>query len=352
MALIDKLLSKSTIKDTSPLLESTVFGIKDQASTDIPMVNVALSGDLEGGLGAGLLMLAGPSKHFKSAFGLVLAAAWQKRHPDGVILFYDSEFGSPPSYFRSFGVDMNRVIHTPITNVEEFRHDLANQLENISRGDKVMIVTDSIGNLASKKEVKDAISGNEAADMTRAKQLKSTFRIATPHLTLKNIPMIAINHTYKEIGMFPKDIVSGGTGGYYSADAIWIIGRQQDKGTEGIKGYHFIINIEKSRHVREKTKIPVTVRFDGGIEKWSGMLDISMKGGFVRKPKVGWYEAVNPDTGEVISDKMWRQDELLNSDADVFWNKLIAETKLASYIKSSYTIVSNESTEKEIVEDA
>jgi intein/homing endonuclease len=32
----------------------------------------------------------------------------------------------------------------------------------------------------------------------------------TPHLTLKDIPLVVVNHTYKEIGMFPKDIVGGG----------------------------------------------------------------------------------------------------------------------------------------------
>jgi hypothetical protein len=45
--------------------------------------------------------------------------------------------------------------------------------------------------------------------MTRAKQLKSLFRMVTPHLSLKDIPMAVVNHTYKEIGMFPKDIVGG-----------------------------------------------------------------------------------------------------------------------------------------------
>jgi hypothetical protein len=106
--------------------------------------------------------------------------------------------------------------------------------------------------------------------MTRAKSNKSLGRLITPHLHLKDIPMVVVNHTYKEIGMFPKDIVSGGTGLYYSADAIWIIGRRQEKEGTEVKGYHFVINIEKSRHVREKSAIPISVTFEGGIAKWSG----------------------------------------------------------------------------------
>jgi hypothetical protein len=69
---------------------------------------------------------------------------------------------------------------------------------------------DSIGNLASKKEVEDAENEKSVADMSRAKSLKSLFRIITPHLTTKNIPCLAVNHIYQEMGLYPKAIVSGG----------------------------------------------------------------------------------------------------------------------------------------------
>jgi len=336
MSLIEKLTKTSTVKMTAPILDSKVYGKKDMAITPVPMVNVALSGRVDGGLVPGLLMLAGPSKHFKSAFALMMAAAYQKKYDDAVVLFYDSEFGTPQAYFESFGIDLNRVVHTPITNVEELKFDISKQLEAIEKNDKVVIVIDSIGNLASKKEVEDALDGKSVADMTRAKQLKSLFRIVTPHLNLKDIPMVVVNHTYKEIGMFPKDIVSGGTGSYYSADAIWIIGRQQEKEGTEIAGYHFVINIEKSRHVREKSKIPITVTFEGGIKKWSGFMDIAQEAGYLRKPKAGWYERIDPLTGEVIGDKMYRAKEL--ADNGEFWKQLLTETDLAEWIKNRYSV--------------
>ena len=336
MSLIDKLLKNSTNKMTAPIMDSKVFGKKDMATTPVPMVNVALSGRVDGGLVPGLLMLAGPSKHFKSAFALMMAAAYQKKYDDSVILFYDSEFGTPQSYFESFGIDMNRVVHTPITDVEQLKFDIMKQLDGIEKKDNVVILIDSIGNLASKKEVEDAMNEKSVADMSRAKQMKSLFRMVTPHLNLKDIPLVAVNHTYKEIGLFPKDIVSGGTGAYYSADAIWIIGRQQEKvGTE-IEGYHFVINIEKSRHVREKSKIPITVTFEGGISKWSGLLDVAEKLKYITKPKVGWYEAVDPETGEVLTDKLMRAKDI-NSNGD-FWKMMLTKTKLAEDIKALYTV--------------
>ena len=321
---------------TAPIQDSKVFGKKDMATTPVPMVNVALSGRVDGGLVPGLLMLAGPSKHFKSAFALMMAAAYQKKHDDAVILFYDSEFGTPTSYFESFGIDMARVVHTPIVNVEELKFDIMKQLDGIEKKDKVVILIDSIGNLASKKEVDDAMDGKSVADMSRAKQMKSLFRMVTPHLNLKDIPLVAVNHTYKEIGMFPKDIVSGGTGAYYSADAIWIIGRRQEKEGTEIAGYHFVINIEKSRHVREKSAIPITVTFDGGISKWSGLLEVAEKLGYITKPKVGWYEAIDPETGEVLTDKLMRAKDI-NSNGD-FWKMMFTKTSLANDIQSRYTV--------------
>ena len=210
MSLISRLIKNSTIQDTAVLTESKIYGKKDMITTSVPMVNVALSGTVDGGLTPGLTVLAGPSKHFKSAFSLLMASAYMKQYPDSVLLFYDSEFGTPQGYFESFGINMDRVLHTPITDIEELKFDIMKQLNEISRNDKVVIVVDSIGNLASKKEVEDTENQKSVADMSRAKSLKSLFRMVTPHLTLKDIPLIVVNHTYKEIGLYPKDIVGGG----------------------------------------------------------------------------------------------------------------------------------------------
>jgi RecA/RadA recombinase len=338
MLLRDKLIKNSTIEFTDTLADSKIFTKKDMIPTSVPMINVALSGTVDGGITPGLTMLAGPSKHFKTGFALLLASAFLKKYKDGVILFYDSEFGTPQSYFNAYGIPFDAVVHTPITDIEELKFDIMKQMKDLQRGDHVMIVIDSIGNLASKKEVDDALEEKSVADMSRAKQLKSLFRMITPHLSLKDIPMCVINHTYKEIGLYPKDIVGGGTGSYYGSDNIWILGRQQDKDAEGINGYHFVINIEKSRYVKEKSKIPITVSYEGGINKWSGLLDIALEGKFVAKPSNGWYQRCNPETGELTGNKMRVADIVDNKD---FWMTVFKETDFADYIKKKYSLSNN-----------
>jgi RecA/RadA recombinase len=333
-ALLEKLKKNSTIKETNILADSVLFSKKDMIPTKIPAINVALSGRLDGGMTPGLTVWAGPSKHFKTAFTLLMAKSYMDKYPDAALLFYDSEFGTPQSYFDSFGIDTSRVMHTPITDIEQIKFDVMQQMNELKRGDKVIIVVDSIGNLASKKEVEDALDGKSVGDMTRAKQLKSFFRMVTPHLTLKDIPMIVVNHIYMEQGMFPKAIVSGGTGIYYSAQNIYIVGRQQDKDGTDLIGYNFIINVEKSRYVREKSKIPVTVSFDGGISTWSGLLDMATESGHVVKPSNGWYSRVNTTTGEVEEKKFRIKD----TDTKEFWLPVLGDPTFQEWIKQNYQI--------------
>jgi RecA/RadA recombinase len=298
------------------------------------MVNVALSGSIDGGLASGLTVLAGPSKHFKTSFALLMASAYLKKHKDAALIFYDSEFGSPQAYFESFDIDTSRVLHTPVTNIEELKFDLVHQLKEITRKDKVIIIIDSVGNIASKKEVEDAMNEKSVADMTRAKALKGLFRMVTPFLTINDLPLIAINHTYQEMGLFPKAIVSGGTGVMYSADNVWIIGRRQEKSGTEVVGYDFVVNIEKSRFVKEKSKIPISVSWEGGIERWSGFTEVAIDMGYVIKPKNGWYMAVNPETKEELTGNVRMKDTLKAE----FWKNIFENTDFATAIEDKFKV--------------
>ena len=348
MSLLDKIKKNSTIKDTAILAQSKFFTKKDMIPTSVPAINVALSGRLDGGLTPGLTMWAGPSKHFKTMFSLIMAKAYMDKHQDAVVLFYDSEFGTPQSYFSTLGIDTDRVVHTPITDVEQLKFDIMQQLQNIERGEHVAIIIDSIGNLASKKEVEDTLEQKSVADMSRAKQIKSLFRMITPHLTIKDIPMVVVNHTYKEIGLYPKDIVGGGTGSYYSADNIFILGRQQEKDGTELAGWNFIINVEKSRYVKEKSKIPITVKFDGGLSRWSGLLDMALEAKIVIKPSNGWYSRVNTETGEV-EDKKYRLKE---TDTKDFWMPILMDKTFQEWVKNNYQISAGQLMSDEEIDEA
>jgi len=351
MSLLEKLRKNSTIKDSSLISESKYFLKKDMITTPIPAINVALSGRLDGGFVPGLTLWCGPSKHFKSMFSLIMAKSYMDKYPEAVMLFYDCEFGTPAAYFESLQMDTSRIIHIPVMNMEEFKFDCIKQLENLDRGDRVIFVIDSLGNMSSKKEMEDAIDGKSVQDMSRAKQMKSIFRMITPYLNRLDIPMVAVNHIYMEQGLYPKAIVSGGTGVYLSADNIFILGRQQDKDGTELLGYNFIINVEKSRYVREKSKIPVSVKFEGGVSRWSGLLDMAIESGHVIKPSNGWYSKVDTVTGEV-EEKKYR---IKDTDSKDFWLPVLLDKTFQTWVQENYQvtngdIITDESIEAELAE--
>ncbi len=335
--LLQKILETTTIDEAETLTDSKIYGKGDMITTLVPMINVALSGLVDGGLVPGSTVLAAPTKHFKTGFALLMAQSFLAKYPDGIIIYYDSEFGTPKSYFTSFGIPFEQVVHAPISTVEQLRNEIAAQLTALERKDKVMMIVDSLGNLASNKELQDAIDGKDVSDMTRAKMVKSLFRTIGPKLVIKDVPLIVVNHTYKTLEMFSKDVVSGGTGVSYNADNIWIIGRQQDKDekTKSINGYNFIIKVNKSRYVKEGSSIPISISFEGGINRWSGLLEQAVEGVYIGKPKKGYYQLIDRSTGDMIGQQ-FKEDEIINNKE--FWQGMLKDTDFPEFLRQKYQL--------------
>ena len=320
-----KRIIKAANNDHAAIFDkSDAINNRDCITTDIPALNIALTGDVDGFFYPGLLMISGESRQFKTLYMLLLASAFLKKHKEGIFILFDSEFGASKKYLESAGIDTSRVVHIPITNIEELKMQISKILSELTKEDKIFIGIDSIGNLASLKEVEDALDGKTVADMTRAKQLKSVFRIITPHLTLKNIYMVAINHVYKEMGMFPRTIVGGGQGPTLSSNDSWIITRSQEKEDKELSGFKFTINIEKSRSVLEKSRIPIVVSFADGIYKYSGLLDLALESGHIVKPLNGWYQLKD------IEKKVRKKDT-----SEMIEN-LLKDQTFKDYIKNKY----------------
>jgi RecA/RadA recombinase len=345
VSLLDKIKKNSTVKETSVLETSKFFVDKEIISTSVPIFNVALSGSLDGGFSSSICVLSGASRSFKTSFALLMAKAYLDKYRDSVLLFYDSEFGSPQKYFKSFGIDLKRVIHTPVATLEELRHDIMQQFANIERGDRVMILIDSISNLPSISEAENAEAGKNTADLQRNKVLKSIFRLITPQFTRKDIPGVVIAHSYQTMEMFSKTVVSMGTGGMYAADTVLVVTRSQEKDGTDLAGYNFNITIEKSRTVKERKKIAITVLFEEGISKYSGLLDLALQSGHVIKPKQGWYQKINPNTGEII-EKNYRQKDTNNKE---FWDDILSSESFKKFIEDEFKLAQNDMIKDETI---
>lgn len=335
--MMERILKNSTTKYTNLIENSIIWNRDDEfIPTKIPMLNVALSGKLDGGLSSGITQLAGPSKHFKTLYALHMVEAFQQKYPDGIVIFYDSEFGTPKKYFNRFEFDLSKWIHSPMGKVEDLRHDISKQLDDFKQNgmsERVMVLIDSVGNLASKKEVNDAIEGKDKADMTRAKAIKSLTRIICVDLKLLNIPCVIVNHSYKSQDFIPKEVPSGGTGIEYNSDSILLIGRKQEKDKTDLIGYQFTIKEQKSRFVKEGKKIPITVTWDEGIHKYSGLSEIAEKLGIIERIKL-------PGKGgpKGFRFKDMEIDARMEDTDDEFWAYVIENSDLKEKIAKEYCV--------------
>ena len=323
--------------------------------TEVPMINLALSGKWDGGASKGVTLIAGKSKHFKTLFGLVMLKAWFKASsPDAVCIFYDTEGGATLDYFEMNGIDTTKVIRKPVIDVEQMKEDFINTLHDIDEGDEVFFFFDSLGNIASRKERDDAMDGSTKADMTRAKQIKSLMRIIYMPLDIKALPCVIIGHTYDTQEMYSKQVVSGGTGAYYNANTIWIITRSQEKERQSdkeISGYKFTINIEKSRFVKEKSKFPITVKFKGGINSWSGLFDLARELGYVDKATAQTYEriclkGIKDLPADIDPLKTYKEKNTNNTE---FWGPIFKYTDFMKRVESKYLLHDNSRTAQEIL---
>jgi RecA/RadA recombinase len=347
-SLKDKLMSLTKIQDAAFLDESDVFGVTETIPTNIPIMDIALSGDLDGGmLSWGMLQIAGPSKNFKTLYGLILCKSFLEANPDGYILFYDNEGGAGPSYFKAVGIPTDRVIHIPFNTIEMVKNDIAYKFEGdmdaktgkfkgngLQKGDKVMIFVDSIGNAASRKEAEDSATDKGTKDMTRAASLKSFGRVITPHLMSKQVPMVIVNHVYDKLDGSGGLVVGGGSGLYLSSQDIWVVRRKMiwDKQEQKFSETEFTIFIEKSRRVRERSTFTLVVD-ETGLQRYSGLFDIAVEAGLITQ-KGAWYSIPG-----VEGKSFYRKEVEFDPD---FWAEFLDNETFKEYIRTKYLLTHGE----------
>lgn len=341
-SLLDKLIKASPSKRAEVLTKSDSFINRDFITTDIPILNVAFSGELDGGLATGITLLAGPPQTYKSSIALACVRAYLNKYPDGTCIWYDSEGGFTPEYMAMHGVDPERVLHVPVDHLEMLKFEMVAHLEEIKKSDRVIMIVDSIGNTGSQKELEDAKNEKSVADMARAKATKSLFRIITPSIRNRDIPCIAVCHTYDTMETYSKQVISGGKGAQYSANQAFIISKAQvkekvknegDKVKDELTGFTFTLAVEKSRYVREKSRLPFTVLFNSGIQKYSGLKELAFRANMVVMPSNGWYSRVDEDG--VIEEKKWRIKEM---NSEEFWAPVLISKRFRDYVRNKYKL--------------
>ena len=239
-------------------------------------LNACVSGSLFGGWPNNRsCSVAGPSGTGKTF--LTLNSVREAINMGYSIIYYDSEAAVDKEQMIKFGIDITKVNYQPMNTVQDFRTSITTitqKMQEIKRNGgkipKLMIILDSAGNVATRKEIDDAASGSEKSDMTRSKILKSIFRIIMTPLADLKIPFIFTNHTYQSQSFIPMQIAGGGTGPEYAASIVLMLGKAQLK--DGADKVGIIVTAKPSKNRFAKpTPIKFHLNFSEGMNPYVGL---------------------------------------------------------------------------------
>jgi len=254
------------------------------------MLNAIMSADIFKGIPKNkTVAIASDSGIGKSFFCVSIAREFQKNHPDGYVVYYETENAFTSQMFAERGIDLNRLLYVPIGVVEQFRHEATkfvkeyNELPEEEQVPFIMIL-DSVGNLSTEKEYEDAISGANKTDMTKGRLVKSALRTLKMELSKANAPLIMTNHVYSEIGsMYPQEVMTGGKGPLFLSDVVLFLSKRKDKDGTVQVGNFITARARKSRFTRENSAVEIYLNFKTGINKYHGLVPFAIKAGVFQK---------------------------------------------------------------------
>jgi len=286
---------KDVIKETGNEYASLV---SDGASGDVTdfidtgsyIFNALLGGGINKGLPSNkITAIAGESATGKTFFVLGMVKEFLQNNKDTGVIYFESESALTKKLIEDRGIDSERMVIMPVTTVQEFRHQALTVLEKYNEQDEadrqpLLLVLDSLGMLSTTKEVEDTAEGKETRDMTRAQILKAAFRVLTLKLGRTKVPMIITNHTYDVVGAYmPMKEMGGGSGLKYAASTIVYLSKKKEKEGTDVVGNIIHCKTQKSRLSKENMMVDVRLRYDTGLDKHYGLVDLAVKHGIFKQ---------------------------------------------------------------------
>lgn len=215
---------------TTQMDQSDIAKVRDYIDMGNWILNAAVSGSIKKGLANNkIFQFAGESGTGKTY--VCLNAIKNAQRLGYSILYIDTESAVDNEMLENFGIDISgketgtKFTYHKISSVFKLKSVLTKLAKDTVEAKvagfeipKLLVILDSIGMIASDKEIEDAMEQNNKADMTRAKGIRSLFRNITSDLGAVGIPMIYTNHVGVNIGGYGDPVtVGGGEGNKYSA---------------------------------------------------------------------------------------------------------------------------------------
>ena len=283
--------------------ENSLSIVSDWIDTGSYALNAIFSGSVYRGVPVGRVTgFSGPSGAGKTLIINKIIANAQKKGYFAAI--WDTEAAVDRQSAEGVGIDPSRVKYYPVETVEDCRNQIATFLDKIIAANdpnlKVIIAIDSLGNLASAKELRDVTEGKDAADMgTKAKAMKSMMRALTFKAAKARVPILFTNHIYDNpTSLYPELVKkqSGGSGPVYLASLLVQLATRNEKidkneGQEAIGVAHNVSGVTlsamtvKNRFVPPFLKAELYNNFRTGLTRYAGLADMAIAMGVVQGDK-------------------------------------------------------------------
>ena len=292
MGFLDSVIKDSGNEYASIVSDGVAAGdVTSFVDTGSYIFNAVVSGSLFGGIPSNkVTALAGESSTGKTFFALSVVRSFLSDHPDGGVIYFESESAISKEMIESRGIDSKRMVIFPVATIEEFRTQAVRIVDKYMKEPKdkrqpLMFVLDSLGMLSTNKEMEDVANDKQVRDMTKSQLIKGAFRVLTLKLGQASIPMIVTNHTYDVIGSYvPAKEMGGGTGLKYAASTIIYLGKKKEKDGTELVGNIIKCEAKKSRLSKEGSKVETRLFFDDrGLDKYYGLLELGEKHGVFKR---------------------------------------------------------------------
>jgi|TARA_B100000085_G_scaffold80118_1_gene72206 RecA/RadA recombinase len=300
--------------------------------------NGLISGSLQGGLpGNKITAIAGESATGKTFFVLGMVKNFLDNNPDANVVYFESESALTKDLVESRGIDTKRIAIMPVTTVQEFRTQSLRVLDSYleideSKRKPLFMVLDSLGMLSTTKEIEDTADGKETRDMTRSQVVKAAFRVLTLKLGKAKVPLVITNHTYDVIGsMFPQKEMGGGSGLKYAASTIVYLSKKKEKDGTDIIGNIIHCKTHKSRLSKENVMVDTRLRYETGLDRHYGLLDLALKHGIFKQVS----------TRIELPDGSKQYSKTIQNEPEKYFTKEIME-QLEEAAKKEFSYGSNE----------
>lgn len=276
--------------------------VKDWISTGSHLLDIAISNRPHGGLPVGRIVeFSGEEGSGKSLFCAHIAKNTQDK--GGNVVYIDTEAATSPEFWRSFGLDLHKMVVINVSTIEEVFEKLEltiGYFRQASKNVPLTVIVDSIAGVSTELELEGGY-GKDGYGTGKALTLSKAMRKITQMISNQNVLVVFTNQVRQKLNAMPFSDPWTTPGGkaipFHSSVRVRLkkIGNITDK-NKNIIGTKCSARVIKNRMGPPLREVTEDLYFDSGINAYAGWLDVLKKFSIIKQ--AGAYYKYTRNNGE------------------------------------------------------